>query len=266
LKAWEGREEIGYQLDFLLEIVRLSSLIAHYFHIWMVDDYSFSAIDIAMFVFAKSALSELWVHIQRFNEYMEATHLINKYSCATEEELHGIECIICYEPMTVSTSKKLGCNHIFHVSCIKKWMQKAFNCPVCRHPLVESHKHLKPSQEQQDSTPSSTESTQQASTASVQVNPNEEVAPVEHTVQSTDSGDNTETLPSTEAAETTSQPELRQDPTVYRIDQTTNPWMKWLPFSVELEEWPSASNNEQEQETTLRNRSQSQQQPTTPSQ
>lgn len=34
--------------------------------------------------------------------------------------------------------KKLKCGHVFHGSCIDKWLARAHNCPCCRHELVKS--------------------------------------------------------------------------------------------------------------------------------
>ena len=56
------------------------------------------------------------------------------HSCpdATEEELQEANlCAICREEM-VTRCKKLPCNHIFHVSCLRGWFQSHQSCPTCR--------------------------------------------------------------------------------------------------------------------------------------
>lgn len=46
----------------------------------------------------------------------------------------------------------MGCNHVFHVSCVDSWLAKVLNCPVCRAPVrfnsraslscgISSHEH-----------------------------------------------------------------------------------------------------------------------------
>ncbi|GFY59677.1 RING-type domain-containing protein [Trichonephila inaurata madagascariensis] len=48
----------------------------------------------------------------------------------------GDECSICYEEMTSSTAYKVDCNHSFHLKCIKKWLEKKSDCPICRVHLL----------------------------------------------------------------------------------------------------------------------------------
>ncbi|KAF2311697.1 hypothetical protein GH714_026109 [Hevea brasiliensis] len=58
---------------------------------------------------------------------------------ATYEELRAYddECAICREPM--AKAKKLHCSHIFHLACLRSWLDQGLNemysCPTCRKPL-----------------------------------------------------------------------------------------------------------------------------------
>ena len=61
------------------------------------------------------------------------------YPNATPEELANSDnvCIICREEMIGNgTSKKLPCNHIFHVSCLRSWFQRQQTCPTCRMDIL----------------------------------------------------------------------------------------------------------------------------------
>ena len=40
------------------------------------------------------------------------------------------ECIICFDDMTTQL-EALPCGHLFHEKCIRAWMKKSYNCPVC---------------------------------------------------------------------------------------------------------------------------------------
>ena len=53
------------------------------------------------------------------------------------EEVNGeITCSICIEAFTSSqTHIILECNHKFHTDCIKQWLEKELNCPLCRQSL-----------------------------------------------------------------------------------------------------------------------------------
>lgn len=43
--------------------------------------------------------------------------------------------------MTSTSSKKLDCGHIFHLRCIKQWIQSNTTCPVCRNELIEERRN-----------------------------------------------------------------------------------------------------------------------------
>lgn len=57
----------------------------------------------------------------------------NMYPDVTAEELAVTDnvCIICREEMT-GGAKRLPCNHIFHISCLRSWFQRQQTCPTCR--------------------------------------------------------------------------------------------------------------------------------------
>eukprot|EP00605_Chrysophyceae_sp_TOSAG23-4_P001480 GSChrysophyteH1.ASY1.ANO1.1617.1 assembled CDS len=70
-----------------------------------------------------------------FYRYLRLTsNLDARFESATEEELrdYGV-CPVCHEPM--SEGKKLPCNHIFHISCLRTWLQHKQECPMCRRGL-----------------------------------------------------------------------------------------------------------------------------------
>ena len=54
------------------------------------------------------------------------------------------KCAICIEDLenkdylkvqTFHEGKTYGCGHKFHKDCVKKWLQTASICPLCRHEL-----------------------------------------------------------------------------------------------------------------------------------
>lgn len=48
-----------------------------------------------------------------------------------EEQQHCAICLESYQVGELLTS--LRCNHFFHVECLKDWMQRSTQCPLCRH-------------------------------------------------------------------------------------------------------------------------------------
>ncbi|XP_054154407.1 E3 ubiquitin-protein ligase synoviolin B-like [Oppia nitens] len=63
------------------------------------------------------------------------------YPDATSEDLQSSDnvCIICREEMTGNGSaKKLPCNHMFHISCLRSWFQRQQTCPTCRMDVLRN--------------------------------------------------------------------------------------------------------------------------------
>lgn len=47
------------------------------------------------------------------------------------------ECIICMEELAGGTdATKMPCSHIYHVDCIKQWLERSCSCPLCRYACV----------------------------------------------------------------------------------------------------------------------------------
>ncbi|CAH0489096.1 unnamed protein product [Peronospora farinosa] len=85
---------------------------------------------------------DLWVSIKNLQRriasyfrYRKITANLNeRFPNPTEEELQETDrtCIICREEMIPDACKKLPCSHIFHVDCLKMWVQRQQTCPTCR--------------------------------------------------------------------------------------------------------------------------------------
>lgn len=83
---------------------------------------------------------DLWtsyVNLKRrliiFTKYRKLTANMNeRFPDATPEELAACEhtCIICRDAM--DGGKKLPCTHIFHLECLRLWLQHQQSCPTCR--------------------------------------------------------------------------------------------------------------------------------------
>lgn len=77
---------------------------------------------------------DLWVSIKNLQRriasyfrYRKITANLNeRFPNPTEEELQETDrtCIICREEMQSDACKKLPCSHIFHVDCLKMWVQR----------------------------------------------------------------------------------------------------------------------------------------------
>lgn len=88
-------------------------------------------------------------HCRDLIHYKKATRNMNeRYPNATVEDLNENDniCIICREEMTVQADnnssdvpKKLRCGHIFHLRCLKSWLERQQSCPTCRCSLLDNN-------------------------------------------------------------------------------------------------------------------------------
>ncbi|XP_042023235.1 ERAD-associated E3 ubiquitin-protein ligase HRD1B-like isoform X1 [Salvia splendens] len=77
------------------------------------------------------------IRISDYLRYQKITSNMNdRFPDATSEEINSSDatCIICREEMT--TAKKLLCGHLFHVHCLRSWLERQNTCPTCRAPVV----------------------------------------------------------------------------------------------------------------------------------
>uniref|UniRef100_M8BNP2 RING-type E3 ubiquitin transferase n=1 Tax=Aegilops tauschii TaxID=37682 RepID=M8BNP2_AEGTA len=77
------------------------------------------------------------IRISDYIRYRKVTSNMNeRFPDATPDELDAsdVTCIICREEMT--TAKKLLCGHLFHVHCLRSWLQRQHTCPTCRAPII----------------------------------------------------------------------------------------------------------------------------------
>ncbi|KAL2650311.1 hypothetical protein R1flu_018439 [Riccia fluitans] len=72
-----------------------------------------------------------------FIRYRNITSNMNdRFPDATPEELGRSDatCIICREEMSVA--KKLPCGHLFHIHCLRSWLERQQTCPTCRSSVL----------------------------------------------------------------------------------------------------------------------------------
>lgn len=97
--------------------------------------------------FAAVSVAKQWLQLQSY--ISQSKMLDNLLENASHEDLEAADylCIICREDMhspdtyrqqrgkalmTRRCPKKLRCGHILHMGCLKDWLERSDNCPLCR--------------------------------------------------------------------------------------------------------------------------------------
>ncbi|KAK9078066.1 hypothetical protein SSX86_002123 [Deinandra increscens subsp. villosa] len=137
---WEWKSVILRNLGFFLDIMTLLMALGHYVYIWRLHGMTFHLVDAVLFLNIRALLSAVAKRIRGFIKLRMALRTLHgALPDATSEEIQAYddECAICREPM--AKAKKLSCNHLFHLSCLRSWLDQGLNdnysCPTCRKPL-----------------------------------------------------------------------------------------------------------------------------------
>lgn len=102
----------------------------------------------------KQLISDLYKRITSCIRYNKAMKMLNNsFNDATREELiaYNDNCAICFNEL--KSAKKLNCNHLFHMSCLRQWLERMNYqndqcCPICRAPLYGEIQPQPPQQQQ----------------------------------------------------------------------------------------------------------------------
>ncbi|XP_076910164.1 E3 ubiquitin protein ligase RIN2-like [Bidens hawaiensis] len=137
---WELKSVIIRNLGFFLDIMTFLMALGHYVHIWRLHGMTFHLVDAVLFLNIRALLSAVAKRIRAFVKLRIALGTLHgALPDATFEEIqtYDDECAICREPM--AKAKKLSCNHLFHLSCLRSWLDQGlsdnYSCPTCRKPL-----------------------------------------------------------------------------------------------------------------------------------
>lgn len=127
-QPWDGKAFILMHGELLVNTIKVA--VYAIFVVTMVRYYHFP-----LFV-----IRPLYMSMRQFKKSVtdivlsrRALNLLATFPDAGTEEINAGDttCIICRDEMTTGC-KKLPCNHIFHVACLRSWFQRQQNCPLCR--------------------------------------------------------------------------------------------------------------------------------------
>ncbi|KAK4749669.1 hypothetical protein SAY87_027118 [Trapa incisa] len=129
---WERKAVYTFYLELIRDLLHLSMYLCFFLVIFM--NYG---IPLHLIRELYETFRNFKIRIADYMRYRRITSNMNdRFPDATPEELDESDatCIICREEMT--TAKKLLCGHLFHVHCLRSWLERQNTCPTCRAPVV----------------------------------------------------------------------------------------------------------------------------------
>ncbi|XP_033110032.1 E3 ubiquitin-protein ligase AMFR-like [Anneissia japonica] len=133
---WEERGSFIYYTDLILDTTVLTVDFFHHLHMLLWGNIFLSMASLVICMQLRFLYTEIQRKLRKHKNYRRVVNsLETRFSYATKEELENGDdtCAICWDQMT--TARKLPCNHFFHNSCLRSWMEHDTSCPTCRKSL-----------------------------------------------------------------------------------------------------------------------------------
>ncbi|GMH09106.1 hypothetical protein Nepgr_010946 [Nepenthes gracilis] len=131
---WERKAVYTFYLELLRDLLHLSMYLCFFLVIFV--NYG---VPLHLIRELYETFRNFKVRVADYIRYRKITSNMNdRFPDATPEELTASDatCIICREEMTAA--KKLICGHLFHVHCLRSWLERQHTCPTCRALVVPS--------------------------------------------------------------------------------------------------------------------------------
>ncbi|KAE8692972.1 ERAD-associated E3 ubiquitin-protein ligase HRD1A [Hibiscus syriacus] len=141
---WEKKAVYTFYLELVRDLLHLSMYLCFFLVIFM--NYG---VPLHLIRELYETFRNFKIRVGDYLRYRKITSNMNdRFPDATPEELTASDatCIICREEMT--SAKKLICGHLFHVHCLRSWLERQHTCPTCRALVVPSENGTSSSEEQ----------------------------------------------------------------------------------------------------------------------
>lgn len=153
---WERKAVYTFYLELVRDLLHLSLYI--FFFLVIFANYG---VPLHLIRELYETFRNFRIRVADYVRYRKITSNMNeRFPDATAEELNASDatCIICREEMV--TAKKLLCGHLFHVHCLRSWLERQHTCPTCRALVVPpengsvgpGRQHIIPSDSRQHAT------------------------------------------------------------------------------------------------------------------
>ncbi|KAE8660346.1 ERAD-associated E3 ubiquitin-protein ligase HRD1A [Hibiscus syriacus] len=129
---WEKKPVYTFYLELIQDLLHLSMYLFFFLVIFM--NYG---VPLHLIRELYETFRNFKIRVADYMHYRKiASNMNDRFPDATPEELtsNDATCIICREEMT--TANKLICGHLFHVHCLRSWLERQHTCPTCKALVV----------------------------------------------------------------------------------------------------------------------------------
>lgn len=141
---WQGKGTAVFYLDLALDLLHLIL-----YSVFFAVVFTTYGIPIHLMRDLYWTFRNFQTRVRDFLRYRRvAANMERRFPDATPEDLQRADhvCIVCREEMGPgSRAKRLDCSHTFHVHCLRSWLERQQNCPICRAPVLanahQTHSH-----------------------------------------------------------------------------------------------------------------------------
>jgi Ring finger domain len=132
---WQGKGVAVFYLELALDLLHLITYTAFFTAVFTTYGIPIHLVRDLYWTFRN-----FQTRVRDFLRYRQVAAIMeHRFPDATAEDLTRADhvCIVCREDMGPgSRAKKLDCSHCFHVHCLRSWLERQQNCPICRAPVL----------------------------------------------------------------------------------------------------------------------------------
>ncbi|XP_065832136.1 E3 ubiquitin-protein ligase AMFR-like [Oscarella lobularis] len=137
--TWENQAVVSYYIDLVGEMAILGVDFVHRLHMMIWANVFLSMASLVIFMQLRTLYAEMRKRIDKHRNFVRVSQSLDtRFPLATKEQLEGNDdnCAICWDKM--ENARLLPCNHLFHLSCLRSWLEQDRSCPTCRVNLGET--------------------------------------------------------------------------------------------------------------------------------
>ncbi|ODM96644.1 E3 ubiquitin-protein ligase AMFR, partial [Orchesella cincta] len=128
---------INHNINYRFEMVTLLFDLIHHCHLLLCCNLFLSMTSLIVSLQMRLRVRQIHAVLKRRQSFTWLNEHIDQYAnVEVEESEQDDNCAICWDSLASQKSKILPCNHMFHTTCLRKWLLVSMHCPTCRMSLL----------------------------------------------------------------------------------------------------------------------------------